>query len=84
LHSFSRKTTKELIDRYKLSKSTISYILSYDKPNEPNLSSLCVQGIFQADSGITISLTGFPKLKSTKLLKRYKTIIHNHDSIFGP
>jgi hypothetical protein len=52
--------------------------------NEPNLSSLCVQGIFQADSGITISLTGFPKIKSTKLLKRYKTIIHNHDSIFGP
>jgi hypothetical protein len=52
--------------------------------NEPNLSSLCVQGIFQADSGITISLTGFLKLKSTKLLKRYKTIRHNHDLIFRP
>jgi hypothetical protein len=49
------------------------------------ISVVCAYRAFSRQiSGITISLTGFPKLKSTKLLKRYKTIIHNHDSIFGP
>jgi len=32
LYSFGGKITKELMDRYKLSKSIISHILSYDKP----------------------------------------------------
>ena len=32
LHGFGGKTTEELMDRYKLSKSTIGHILSYDKP----------------------------------------------------
>jgi hypothetical protein len=50
-------------------------------PYEPNLSSLCAQGIFQADSGIANSLTGFLKPKSTKSLKCYETI-DNYDSIF--
>ena len=50
---------------------------------EPNLTSLCVQGIFQADSGITNSLIGLPKPKSTKSLNDYKTITNNYDLMSG-
>ena len=50
---------------------------------EPNLTSLCVQGIFQADSGIANSLIGLPKPKSTKSLNDYKTITNNYDLMSG-
>jgi hypothetical protein len=51
--------------------------------NEPNLTSLCVQGIFQADSGVANSLIGLPKPKSTKSLNDYKTITNNYDLMSG-
>jgi hypothetical protein len=51
--------------------------------NEPILTSLCVQGIFQADSGIANSLIGLPKPKSTKSLNDSKTIMNSHDLILG-
>jgi hypothetical protein len=50
-------------------------------PNEPNPTSLRVQGIFQADSGIANSLIGLPNPKSTKSLNNNKTIINSHDLI---
>jgi hypothetical protein len=43
-------------------------------PNEPVLTSLRVQGNFQADSGTPNSLIGFPKPNSTKTLKYYEII----------
>ena len=40
--------------------------------NEPVLTSLRVQGNFQADSGTPNSLIGFPKPNSTKTLNYYE------------
>jgi hypothetical protein len=42
------------------------------QPYEPVLTSLRVQGNFQADSGTPNSLIGFPKPNSTKTLKCYE------------
>ena len=51
--------------------------------NEPGPTSLCVQGIFQADSGIANSLIGVPKPKSMRSLNNYETIMNDHDLISG-
>ena len=51
--------------------------------NEPTTVGLCVQGIFQAFSGISNSLIGFRKLKSMKSLKSYKITSNNYRITFG-